>query len=88
MKDVYLEVSFRKWKPLAACDPPRQPGDRSARVRRGNPGINVDDAVNGRPIGIDMRTRRAASLGVVHAVLQRLHAGHPKAERLACLPVA
>jgi hypothetical protein len=55
MNEPYLEVTYRKGKPLAAyLYLPRRTGDVSARVEPRGDGYLVDWAVDGRPIGIEM----------------------------------
>jgi hypothetical protein len=54
MKHSYLEVTFRKGRPMAAyyCLP-RRDGERSVRTERVG-GMVVDFAVDGRPLGIEI----------------------------------
>jgi hypothetical protein len=89
MKHTYLEVTFRKGKPLAAyLYLPRQPGDRSARVEPAGPGLNVDYTADGRAIGVEILSPKAASLESLNAVLQKVHAAALDAADLAPLAVA
>lgn len=54
MKHSYLEVTFRKGRPLAAYYYlPRRDGDRSVRTERVG-GFVVDFAADGRAIGIEI----------------------------------
>ena len=73
MKDRYLEVTFRRGRPIAAyLHLPRRPGDRSARTSPAAPGLVVDYAVGGRPIGVEIVTPRKITLAAVNRVLVRL----------------
>jgi hypothetical protein len=55
MNDAYLEVTFRHGRPLAAYYYlPRKPKDKSCRTKRVEPGLVIDFARDGRPIGIEI----------------------------------
>ena len=55
MKTRYLEVTFRKGKPLAAyLYLPREPGAKSARTELMGSGLLVDYQADGRPIGLEI----------------------------------
>jgi len=55
MKHFYLEVTYRKGRPIAAYYYlPRRDGDRSARTERAEGGLIVDYSQDGRPIGIEI----------------------------------
>lgn len=89
MKRSYLEVTFRKGKPLAAyLYLPRRPGDRSVRVETAGPDINIDFAADGRPIGIEILSPQVGTLAEVNALLQRLQVPPLDAADLAPLAVA
>ena len=54
MNTAYLEVTYRQGKPVAAYYYlPRLAGQRSVRTRRVEPGLLIDYAKGGRPIGGD-----------------------------------
>ena len=73
MKQPYLEVTFRKGRPLAAYYYlPRQPGDKSVRTRRVEPGLVIDFAKSGRPIGIEISTPAKFSMVALNRVLREL----------------
>jgi hypothetical protein len=73
MKELYLEVTFRHGRALAAyLYLPRDPDDRSARTRRVEPGLIVDFTVDGKPIGIEITAPGQISLTVINRVLQEL----------------
>lgn len=64
MSENYLGVTFRRGRPLAAYYYlPRRPGDRSIATRRVEPGMVIDLARGGRPIGIEMMNRVLWELG-------------------------
>jgi len=55
MKHSYLEVTYRKGRPLAAYYYlPRRDGDRSERTESVDGGLLVDFSSDGRPIGIEI----------------------------------
>ena len=57
MKDRYLEVTFRKGKPLAAyLYLPRSVGAKSTRTEEALPGVLVDFAASGEPIALEIVT--------------------------------
>jgi len=86
MKQPYLEVTFRKGRPLAAYYYlPRKPGEKSVRTRRVEPGLVVDFAKNGRPIGIEITTPAKFSLSALNRVLREL--GFAAATRGELAPV-
>lgn len=73
MKTPYLEVTFRKGRPLAAyLYLPRHDGDKSARTQRFEHGILVDYAPDGRPIGLELTSPTAFSLEQLNSVLARI----------------
>jgi hypothetical protein len=86
MKQPYLEVTYRKGRPLAAYYYlPRRPSDISVRTRRVEPGLIVDFARGGRPIGIEITTPGKFSLAAFNRVLKSL--GVAAASRSAVAPV-
>jgi hypothetical protein len=57
MRALSLQVTYRKGKPMAAyIYLPRQPGDKAKRTVEPTPGLLVDYAADGRPIGIEIRS--------------------------------
>ena len=73
MKQRYLEVSYRRGKPLAAyLYLPRQPGDKSARTQQQEAGMLIDYAPDGRPIGVEMTAPSQVTLAAVNRVLATL----------------
>ena len=73
MQERYVEITFRKGKPLAAyVYLPRRPGVKSARTEAAAPGIRVDYAASGEPIGIEITAPRQVTVTTVNAVLESL----------------
>jgi hypothetical protein len=75
MKQRYLEVTYRKGKPLAAyLYLPREVGARAARTEDGGSGVRIDYDVIGKPIGIEITAPLAVTIAEVNAVLSRIGA--------------
>ena len=73
MKRSYLEVTYRKGRPLAAYYYlPRRDGDRSARTEQAEGGLLVDFSSDGRPIGIEISSPSRFDLGALNDLLARL----------------
>jgi hypothetical protein len=73
MQERYVEITFRKGKPLAAyVYLPRRAGVKSARTEAAAPGILVDYAASGEPIGIEITAPRQVTGATVNAVLESL----------------
>jgi hypothetical protein len=73
MKHRYLEVTFRKGRPLAAyLYLPREVGAKSARTVEGAPGILVDYSAAGAPIGVEITAPELATLEAINAVLEQV----------------
>lgn len=88
MKHSYLEVTFRKGRPLAAYYYlPRRDGDRSARTDQVG-GLVVDFATDGRPIGIEITTPSRLVLGELNQLLSKLGQVPVAPEDLAPLAAA
>jgi uncharacterized protein YuzE len=74
MKEHYLEVTFRKGKPLAAyLYLPHQEGKKSKRAESQGSGLLVDYDENGLPIGIEITTPSHVSVKKVNEILHRLN---------------
>ncbi len=74
MKQRYLEVTFRRGKPLAAyLYLQRRPGDTSARTDKREAGLVVDFAADGRAIGVEITAPSLVGLSSLNAVLASLH---------------
>ena len=73
MKERYLEVTFRKGKPIAAyLYLPRRPGSKSARTTPAAAGILVDFSSDGSPIGIEITAPEMVTVERINAVLSSL----------------
>lgn len=73
MKQRYLEVSFRRGKPLAAyLYLPRRSDDKSARTERQEAGLLIDYAPDGRPIGVEITSPSDVSMPALNRVLANL----------------
>lgn len=70
MKHSYLEVTYRKGRPLAAYFYlPRLPNDTSIRTERLDGGLLVDFASDGRPIGIEITSPSQLTLSALNSAL-------------------
>jgi hypothetical protein len=70
MKRPYLEVTFRKGKPIAAyLYLPRASGVKSARSVEVRPTVLVDYAATGEPIGVELTAPANVDAVLVNAVL-------------------
>ncbi len=88
MRHSYLEVTFRKGRPLAAYYYlPREDGDRSVRTERLG-GLVVDFAPDGRSIGIEITSPARLVLGELNQLLSKLGQGQVAREDLAPLAAA
>lgn len=89
MRDRYLEVTFRKGRPLAAyLYLPREPGEKSARTEQAGPGLVVDFAEDGRPIGLEITAPQAVTPEQVNEVLESLGVDGLGPDELAPLAAA
>jgi hypothetical protein len=85
----YLEVTFRHGRALAAyLYLPRRTRDRSARTRRVEPGLVIDLAADGRPIGIEITAPTRVTVTALNRVLRGLGAAPVKRADLTPLRVA
>lgn len=84
MSRHYLEVTYRRGKPLAAyLYLPRRPGDTSVRVEPHGPGYLVDRADDGRPIGIEMPSPSLITADGLNRVLSELGLDPVDSEEIA-----
>jgi hypothetical protein len=71
---MYLEMTYRHGKPLAGyIHLPRRDGDRVARSQKAAPGLVVDYAADGRPIGLEITSPATVSLQAINELLLTLH---------------
>jgi hypothetical protein len=86
MNETYLEVTFRRGRPLAAYYYlPRRSGDKSCRTLRAEAGLMIDFTRSGKPIGIEITAPGAVSLPVFNRVLKNL--GLPALKRNDLAPL-
>ena len=89
MRGRYLEVTFRKGRPVAAyLYLPRRGAERAARVSKASPGLLIDFNPDGRPIGIEITAPGRVSLAALNRVLTRLRQPRLQAEEMAPLLAA
>jgi hypothetical protein len=73
MKHRYLEVTFRRGKPLAAyLYLPRSPAAKAERTTDEGAGLRVDFDAAGTPIGVEITAPQHVTIADVNAVLTRL----------------
>ena len=86
MKHSYLEVTYRKGRPLAAYYYlPRQETDKSARTERAEGGLLVDYSSEGRAIGIEITSPSGFDLTQLNRLLKRL--GHEPVDQEDLAPL-
>lgn len=89
MKEAYLEVTFRRGRPVAAYYYlPRRRGDKSYRTAQMGPGLVIDFNRSGSPIGIEITAPRRISLAAMNRVLRELGLSEVKRADLAPLRAA
>ena len=77
MRPRYLEVTFRRGRPIAAyLYLPRTPGAKVARTTDEGGGIRVDLDDDGTPMGIEITAPAVTSAEQINAVL--LQFGQPR----------
>jgi uncharacterized protein YuzE len=73
MNEIYLEVTFRHGRPIAAYYYlPRKRGQKSHRTRRIEPGLVIDLSRDGQPVGIEISAPSKVSVAAVNRVLTKL----------------
>ena len=89
MRGRYLEVTFRKGRPIAAyLYLPRRGAEHAARVSKASRGLLIDYNPEGKPIGIEITAPGQVSLTALNRVLARLGQPRLRAEDLAPLLAA
>ena len=89
MKERYLEITFRKGKPLAAyLYLPRQVGVKSARTVEASVGVLVDYAPSGEPIGLEITAPAHVTVDQVNTILESLGLTAMEPEELSPLHAA
>ena len=73
MKTSYLEVTFRRGRPLAAyLYLPRQPTDKSYRTERVEPGLVIDYNRRGKPIGVEITAPARLSAPALNRIAAKI----------------
>jgi hypothetical protein len=73
MKHRYLEVTYRRGKPLAAyLYLPRKAGAKAVRTVDAGHGLRVDHDEEGQPIGVEITAPAAVELHQINLVLAGL----------------
>lgn len=86
MRQRYLEVTFRKGKPLAAyLYLPRADHVRVASTRDAGNGLKVDFDAAGTLVGVEITAPSLVSVASLNAVLAKFGAGAIDADELAPL---
>jgi hypothetical protein len=89
MKERYLEVTFRRGKPLAGyLHLPRANGVKSARTEEAVPGLLIDFAASGAPIGLEVTAPDIVTVEDINKTLTRLGLEPVEPEELAPLLAA
>lgn len=89
MNTAYLEVTYRQGKPVAAYYYlPRLAGQRSVRTRRVEPGLLIDYAKGGRPIGVEITAPASLSVTAFNRVLRELGVAPVRRQDIAPLIAA
>lgn len=89
MKEPYLEVTFRHGQPFAAyLYLPRQPGEKSCKTSKANPGLIVDFNESGKPIGIEITAPSKVTADDINCVMENLGLSRIRSEELAPLRAA
>jgi len=74
MKHRFLEITYRRGRPLAAyLYLPRNPGDKAARTDRQDGGLLIDYASDGWPIGIEITAPSKITLAALNQALSFAH---------------
>ena len=88
MKAMYLEVTFRHGRPIAAyLYLPRGTGEKSARTLKVEPGLIIDFGSSGNPIGIEITAPTKVTMVDLNTVLSKLGLSPLKDSELAPLRV-
>ena len=73
MKEPYLEVTFRRGRPIAAyLYLPRETGERSFRTSKAEAGMVIDFGQKGNPIGIEITAPTKVTITNLNHVLIKL----------------
>jgi len=86
MKELYLEITYRHGRPIAAyLYLPRSTRDRSRRSAKAEGGLIIDFTRRGKPIGIEITSPSKVTVSGVNRVLREL--GFPLIRRIDLAPL-
>jgi uncharacterized protein YuzE len=89
MKQPYLEVTYRRGRPLAAyLYLPREKEDTSVRTAKAEPGMVIDFSQSGRAIGIEITAPTMVTVSDLNRVLTEVGAPQITGDDLAPLKAA
>jgi uncharacterized protein YuzE len=89
MKHRYLEITYRRGKPVAAyLYLPRQPAAKSVRTEDAGNGLRVDYDADGKAMGIEVTAPGQVAIDNVNSVLERLGAAPIRDDEWAPLRAA
>ena len=89
MNEPYLEVTYRKGRALAAYFYlPRSRKRKAVRTRRVDPGLIIDFASNGEPLGIEITAPSELTAATLNRVLRELGIAPVSAKDLSPLRAA
>ena len=89
MNEAYLEVTFRRGRPIAAYYYlPRKRSQKSYRTRRIEPGLVLDLNRDGQAIGIEITAPSKVSVAALNRVLTKLGLSRVTRDELAPLLAA
>lgn len=89
MNPVSLQVTYRKGEPFAAyIYLPREPGRKSARTEEFAPGLLIDYAADGAPLGIEIVSPGYVPVEEIYRAFDQLGVGRPAPSELAPLRAA
>ncbi|HUP01552.1 MAG TPA: DUF2283 domain-containing protein [Gemmatimonadota bacterium] len=87
MKDQYLEITYRKGKPLAAyLYLPRECGAKSVRTERASERILIDYGKDGRVLGLEITDPNGVAIEEINEILQAL--GQARIDQAELTPLA
>ena len=89
MKERYLEVTYRRGKPIAGyLYLPRENGVKSARTEEAAPGLLVDFSASGEPIGLEVIAPTQVTIEDINGALTKLGLEPVEPEEIAPLLAA
>lgn len=84
MSAISLQITYRKGRPFAAyIYLAHQPGTKSSRTEQIGPGLVIDYAADGSPLGIEVISPGFVTEGEINAAFERLGLEPPPTGELA-----